>query len=259
MITLLRSEERRHVQHGRQESWLSFHPHDRPGSPFESFAALVGLDELRLPPDATLGPQPHLETEVVTYVYEGALAHQDSGGPSGVMHAGEFSYAAVDRKARSRETNASRTNWARVFRISLRPPEVGLVCASERKHFAAALRHNVLRAVASFDGRRGSLLTRQDAVIYSSVLDPGHHLIHEIAPHRRAWLHLISGEARSLGIVLTPGDGVGATMEHAISLTAQGKAEIMLIDLGPEPRPGYGTDAPVKDKPPDAPPSGSEE
>jgi redox-sensitive bicupin YhaK (pirin superfamily) len=79
------------------------------------------------------------------------------------------------------------------------------------------------------------LHTLQDALIYSSILDPGHHPIHELLPGRSAWLHVICGEATLHDIVLTQGDGVGVTMEPLVSLTAQEHTEILLIDLGPAP------------------------
>ena len=116
------------------------------------------------------------------------------------------------------------------MRISLQPSEVGLDCAHEQKRFTAAQRRNVLCAVASRDGRRGSLRIRQDALICSSILDPGHHLFHELLLGRSAWLHVVYGEATLNDIVLTQGDGVGVTTELSVSLTALENAEVLLVD-----------------------------
>jgi redox-sensitive bicupin YhaK (pirin superfamily) len=139
---------------------------------------------------------------------------------------------AIGGGVRHKETNASRTEWAHIFRISLSPLEVGSNGAREQMHVAAAQRHNVLRIVTSPDGRQGSLHTQQDALIYSSLIDPGHHLIHELLPGRNAWLHVICGEAASHDIILTQGDGVGVTNERSVSLTAREKCEILLVDVG---------------------------
>jgi hypothetical protein len=72
----------------------------------------------------------------------------------------------------------------------------------------------------------------QDALIYSSILDPGHHLIHELLPGRSAWLHVIRGEAVMQDIIIREGDGVGIHAEPSVSITAQEHSEILLIDLG---------------------------
>lgn len=233
MITLRRSSQRRHVQHGKCEVWLTFYHQEPPALIPDDFGILAAFDETRLPPGGGCAPRVQEDAEVVTYVFAGALAQQGSTGGSGVVHAGEYQRMILGRAVRHKETNASRNDWAHVFRISLRPAEVGPDGAHEQKRFAAAQRRNVLCVVASPDGRRGSLRTSQDAVVYSSVLDPGHHLIHELLPGRSAWLHVVHGEVTLPDVILTHGDGVGVTIEPVVSLTAQESAEILLVDLGP--------------------------
>ena len=233
MITLCRATERRHDQRGKQDTWLTFFPQDRPGPLAVDFGFLTIFNEMRLPPDGGTAPYSHDEAEIITYVHKGALAQEDSSGISGVIHAGEFQYMTTGRGIRHKERNASRNDWAHIYRIALHSSEVGLNCAHEQKRFTAAQRRNVLCAVASRDGRMGSLRIRQDVLIYSSILDPGHHLFHELLLGRSAWLHVVYGEATLNEIVLTQGDGVGVTIESSVSLIVQEKTEILLVDLGP--------------------------
>ena len=120
-------------------------------------------------------------------------------------------------------------------------PGGGLEPGYEQKRFSAAERRAGLCVVASPDARRGSLRIHQDALIYSAMLDPGQHVVHELSPGRRAWLHLVQGEAVLGDIVLTTGDGAGFAAERAVSLTAQEETEILLIDLGVE-SPGSSKD-----------------
>jgi redox-sensitive bicupin YhaK (pirin superfamily) len=232
MITLRRAKERHRDQLRKQEVWLTFGPRDRADPLAGGFGSLESLSENRLPPGGVSAAHPCQEAEIVTYMHRGALAQEDSKGSSGVVHAGEFQRMTIGRGIRYKETNASRTDWAHIFRISLRPSEVGLDGAHEQRRFAAAQRHNVLCVVASPDGRKGSLRVLQDALICSSVLDPGHHLVHELLPGRSAWLHVICGEATFHDIILAQGDGVGVTIERSVSLTAQENTEILLVDLG---------------------------
>ena len=237
MITLRRNTERRHIQHGKQDTWLTFFPQNPPAPLAEGFGFLAIFNEMRLPPDASTASNPRDEAEIITYVYSGTLAQEDSTGSSGVIQAGEFQYMTTSRSIRSKERNVSRTDRARIFRIALRPSEVGLDCAPEQKRFTAAQRRNVLCVVASSDGRKGSLRIHQDACVYSSILNTGHHLFHELLPGRSAWLHIVNGEATLNDIVLTQGDGVGVTIEPSVSLTVQEKTEILLVDLGPATNP----------------------
>jgi quercetin 2,3-dioxygenase len=234
MIRLRRDRDRHHVQRGKRDTRLTFYPRDPAGPVSNGFGALARFNEIRLGPGGILGSRPRVEAEVVTHVREGALAQEDSAGSSGVLHAGEFQRLTTGRGIRQKETNASRTHATHVFQIVLRPSEAGLDRAHEQRHFTTAQRRNALCVVASQDGRKGSLRVHQDALIYSALLDPGHHLVHELSPGRCAWLHLVHGEATLADIVLNAGDGVGVTEERALSMTAVEETEILVIDLGAE-------------------------
>jgi quercetin 2,3-dioxygenase len=231
MITLRRAKDRRHERRRKQESWLTFDPRDGPDPLDLAFGCLEILGEHWLPPGASVA-HPRQDAEIVTYVREGALAYANSMGRSGVIHTGEFQHMTARREIRHRETNVSRSDWAHVFQIWLRPSEAGLAPGQEQKRFSAAERRGVLRVVASSDGRRASLRIRQDAVLCSAILDPGQHVVHELAPGRSAWLHVVKGEVTLGEVVVGTGDGAGLSGERAVSLTARIDTELLLIDLG---------------------------
>lgn len=232
MITLRRSEERHYEQRPNREAWLTFYPEDPADPRFDGLAALRTLDEFRLAPGAGVPRRTLNDAEIVTYVLEGALACDDSAGRSGVVQAGEFQHLTIGRGIRHRESNASRTRAARIFQVVLRPCEAELEASHEQKRFSVAQRRGLLRVVVSPDGRRESLRIHQDALMYSALLDRGKHVVHELAPGRSAWLHLVQGEVTLADVVLTTGDGAGFSAEYAVSLTAQEESEILLLDVG---------------------------
>ena len=235
MNTLRRAKERHHDQGRKQEVWLTFCPQDRADPLADGFGTLQILSENRLRPRARVPGHAHHDAEIVTYVREGTLAYEDSMGRSGVIHAGEFQRMTAGRGTRHSETNPSRSAGAHVFQIWLRPLEAGLEPSQEQKRFSAAERRGVLCVVASPDARRGSLRIHQDSLMYSAMLDPGQHLVHELLQGRSAWLHVVQGELTLGDVVLTTGDGAGITAERAVSLTARKGTEILLIDLGEQP------------------------
>lgn len=231
MITLRRAEERHHDRGSEQEVWLTFFPQDR-ATPFaDGFGALEVLDEGRLPPGGGMTRRSQPDAEIVTFVREGALAWEDSKENSGRIQAGDFRRMTVGRDAGHRETNASQTDWAHVYQIWLRPATADLEPSHEQKRFSVAERRGRLCVVGSPDGRRGSLLIHQDALLYSALLEPGKHVVHELLPGRSAWLHLVEGEVALGDRVLTTGDGVGITAEPTVSVTAEERTEILLLDL----------------------------
>ncbi|MFC1525949.1 pirin family protein [Candidatus Latescibacterota bacterium] len=232
MITLRRDGERHHDTSRRQESWLTFDPRDRADSLADGFGFLELLDEGRLSPGEDMPRHPHGDAEIVTYVRAGSLAYEDSMGQSGVIQAGEFQRTTNGRGGHHHETNASRTDWAHVFQIRLRPSQAELEPNREQRRFSAAERRGVLCVVASPDARRDSLRLHQDALMYSSLLDPGQHVVHQLPPGRSAWLHVVEGEAMLGDEVMTTGDGASVQAERAVSFTAREETEILLLDLG---------------------------
>jgi redox-sensitive bicupin YhaK (pirin superfamily) len=232
MLTLRRAKERHLDRWRKRELWLTFHAQDRSDPLADGFGTLQTLAEGRLKPGAGVLRHPRRDAEVVTYVREGTLAYDDSLGCSGVIQAGEFMRMSAARSTYCSDANASPTDGVQVFQICLRPSRLGLEPGHEQRRFSAAERRGALRVVASPDARRGSLRLHQDVVMCSALLDSGQHVVHELAPGRGAWLHLVQGEVTLGDVVLTTGDGVGVTAERAVSLTARAASEILLVDLG---------------------------
>ena len=220
MITLRWAKERHYDRRCKQEAWVTFYLEDRAAPPADGFGALEILNEDRVPPRAGVPRHRRHDAEIVTYVRKGALAYEDSMGRSGVIHSGEFHHMTAGRAVRHSETNASRSDWAHVFQIWLRPSEAGRKPSHEQKRFIAAERRGGPCVVASPDDQWGWLCAHQDALLYSSMLRPAQHVIHEFSDGRSAWLHLVEGEALLGDIVLTTGDGAASRRARALSLRA---------------------------------------
>jgi redox-sensitive bicupin YhaK (pirin superfamily) len=230
MITVRKSKGRHFERHRKLEVWLTFYPRNRADPFAEGFGTLEFLNEERLPPGADAKIHLPHDAEVVSYVHEGAIEYEDPKGRWNVIQAGEFQRISGGRGRVER--NASKTDWAHIFRIHLRPLEAGRESICEQKRFSMAERRGRLFAVASPDTRGGSLRIRQNTLMYSAVLDPGQHVVHELSPGRSAWIHVVNGEIRLGDIVLARGDGAGVTAESAVSLTALEKSSILLFDVG---------------------------
>lgn len=241
MITLRWGAERHHDQRDERDVWLTFFPQNGSDPLAHGFGALAAFNEGRLPAGASVPRHAHQGAEIVTYVRRGALAFEESSGTSGVIQAGEFQRMTFGPRARHRHTNVSRVDGSHFYQLGICPAEVGLDPSHEQKRFSVAERRGVLCVVASPDARRGSLRIHQDAVICSAVLDAGQHVVHELAPGRQAWLHVVAGEVALGDLILSAGDGVGVEAERAIGLTAREDSELLLVDLKvvpPQPIPG---------------------
>jgi len=230
MITIRTAEERQHVRYRRHEVWHTFR--GGTGDAAEGFGLLRRFDEERIPPGGAISARAQLDSEVMTYVREGALTREGRVGVPEILQAGEFRLSAAGRGTDQVATNASPRDWAHVFRIWLRVADAGLTPGPAQKRVGSAERRGLLCLVASPDARRGTLRTHQDALVCAALLDTGQHVAHELAPGRSAWLHLVRGEVTLGDFVLSTGDGAGFADERAVSLIAREASELLLLDLG---------------------------
>lgn len=130
-----------------------------------------------------------------------------------------------------RERNASQSEPAHFLRLALRPENRDAELVVEQRLFSVAERRGVMRLIASSDGRRASLRLHEDAAVHSTVLLDGQHIVHELAPGRCAWVHVVSGEITLDDYCLTTGDGIGVSGQPAVSFTARTDTEVLLVDL----------------------------
>ena len=231
MITVRRSAERRHVQSKSQNTWMTFDPENRVDPLRRGFRGLKSLNEEQAAPEMGLHSHAGQDFDLITYVREGAIIHQDEAGVLGRMEAGEFQCQNVSSRSRYRAVNGSLIYTAHVFQGGLKPEPRAPGAIPEQKRFYSAERTGTLRLIASQGGKRDSLSLVQDVRVYSSILLPGNHLIHEFEGGRTAWLHVIRGCILLQDQSLRTGDGVSLVEEAAASFTAQESSEILLFDL----------------------------
>ena len=194
------------------------------------FRALRVINEDRITPGAGFPAHSHEDMEIITYVLDGALAHKDSTGGSGVVTPGMVQYMSAGSGVVHSEFNASDEELLHLYQIWLLPNVKGAPpCYEERKIGDA--RNGALKLIASPDGRDGSFAIRQDASLYASVVKEGETLTHRFGPDRYGWLQVAKGGVEIGGLTMQPGDGARIRDETEISFTALADSEILLFDL----------------------------
>ncbi len=84
------ANERGGGDHGWLNTRHTFSFNDYYDPDYMSFRVLRVINEDRVQPDRGFGTHGHGDMEIVTYVLEGALAHEDSLGNGSVLRPGEF-------------------------------------------------------------------------------------------------------------------------------------------------------------------------
>jgi redox-sensitive bicupin YhaK (pirin superfamily) len=231
MISIRRAGERGHFDHGWLNTYHTFSFADYHDPVHMGFRSLRVLNDDRVAPGQGFGEHRHRDMEIVSYVLEGALAHKDSIGNSGVIRPGDVQKMSAGTGVQHSEFNGSRTEPVHFLQIWIVPEVRGIAPSYEQKTFPPDTRRGKLRLIGSRDGRDGSVTIRQDVDAYASVLEKGQEARHVLAPGRHAWLHVAEGALEVNGNRLEEGDAIAATGESQLDIVGLG-AEFLLFDLG---------------------------
>ena len=231
MISIRRAAERGHFDHGWLNTYHTFSFADYHDPAHMGFRSLRVLNDDRVAAGQGFGEHRHRDMEIVSYVLEGALAHKDNMGNSGVIRPGDVQRMSAGTGVQHSEFNGSRTEPVHFLQIWIVPETRGAAPGYEQKTFPPETRREQLRLIGSRDGRDGSVTIRQDVDAYASVLEDGQNLSHALAPGRHAWLHVAEGELELNGNRMKEGDGAAVSDERALEIAGKG-AEFLLFDLG---------------------------
>jgi redox-sensitive bicupin YhaK (pirin superfamily) len=226
-----RAGERGLADHGWLRSFHTFSFADYHDPAHMGFRTLRVINEDRVEPGRGFGTHSHRDMEIVSYVLDGALAHEDSMGSSGVIRPGDVQRMTAGTGVSHSEFNHSRAEQVHFLQIWILPVRRDLAPGYEQKHFTPAERRGRLRVIASPTGRDGSVTIHQDAEIHAALLAPGDRVTHELAAGRGAWLHVARGAVTAGGVALEAGDAAAFEEPGAIEIGARDDAELLLFDL----------------------------
>ncbi|MGO9606363.1 MAG: pirin family protein [Candidatus Binataceae bacterium] len=195
------------------------------------FSVLRVINDDRVAPGAGFPTHPHRDMEIVTWVLDGALEHRDSMGNGSVIRPGDAQRMSAGRGIRHSEFNASKSASVHLLQMWMLPAEMGIEPGYEQRNFPEAERRGKLKLIASPDGSAGSITVHQDARLYDGLISAGDAVRHEIAPKRRAYLHVARGSIAANGLSLGEGDGAAIENERGVELKAQKDSEVLLFDL----------------------------
>lgn len=197
---------------------------------FLGVSALRVINDDVVTPGAGFGTHGHRDMEILTYVTEGTIAHEDSTGGREQVPAGEFQLMHAGKGIYHSEFNASPADTLRFLQIWILPNEIGGKPGYEQKRFG---RVDGLQLVASPDGAEGALSVRQDARIYRATLVAGAGLVLPLAAARVGYVHVVRGALVLAGHALATADGMTITDEVNPALVATADAEFLFFDLPP--------------------------
>jgi redox-sensitive bicupin YhaK (pirin superfamily) len=175
-------------------------------------------------------PHPHADMEIITYVRDGAITHEDSLGNKGRIEAGDVQVMSAGSGVRHAEYNAE-SDTARIFQIWIIPDSRGGAPSWGARPFPKGDRSGRFVSLASgVAGDTDALPIRADARVLGATLKAGETTEYALGTQRHAYLVLAQGSADVNGLRLEARDGAAIRDESAIRVTALADTEIVLVD-----------------------------
>jgi redox-sensitive bicupin YhaK (pirin superfamily) len=222
MIDVRRSGDRSETNlswlRGRHSFWVGGQPYD-PDNTHHGLLLVHNEDVIR--PGTGFETHPHRDMEIVTWVLEGALVHQDSEGNSGVIYPGLAQRMSAGTGILHSEKNdswrlggESHTNPVHLIQMWVVPDESGVTPGYEQLEIHHELLSGGLVTVASGMDKHGGdaaiRIRNRQAALYAARLVPGQPIQLPEAPYLHLFVTRGSIELEGTG-ALAEGDAARFT------------------------------------------------
>jgi redox-sensitive bicupin YhaK (pirin superfamily) len=231
MITVYPYAKLGHADHGwlnarHHFSFANYRDPKRTG-----FGQLLVINDDVIAAGRGFAPHPHNDMEIITYVREGAITHEDSMGNKGRTAAGDVQVMSAGTGVTHSEKNLE-VGQTRLYQIWIEPREQGVTPRWEAAQFPKQPVTGGLPVLVSGQAQhagKGALMIHQDAAIYGGNITAGTTLTQPI--RHQAYVLASEGSFTVNGTALTQGDGAEITGEKTLRITATSDAELLVIDV----------------------------
>lgn len=194
------------------------------------YRSLRVINEDVIAPGEGFPPHGHRDMEILTFVLSGALAHKDSLGHRGYIHAGQLQWMRAGSGITHSEFNASTTDDLHLLQIWLLPNQRSLAPAYADRPIDDLEPHRWTLVASPLSGTE-ALPIASDAQLFIASLSAGQTLTQPHTQYPYRWLHVVTGSVVLNGQTLQAGDAAALQAHDPFSLTASKNSEVLLFDL----------------------------
>ncbi|WP_440980096.1 pirin family protein [Sphingomonas pseudosanguinis] len=182
-------------------------------------------------PKTGFPPHPHRDMEIITYVREGAITHQDNLGNKGRTEAGDVQVMSAGTGITHSEYNLEDVT-TKIFQIWIVPTAKGDKPSWGARPFPKGERAGQFVTLASgFAEDADALTIRTDARIVAATLKAGETAEYPLGADRRGYLVPATGAVEIEGQRVGTRDGAAIDQTGTLRVTAIEDSEIILVDV----------------------------
>lgn len=173
-----------------------------------NFGVLRVINDDVVAPGAGFDMHPHRDMEIITVVFDGELAHEDSLGSKGVIGPGEVQVMSAGKGILHSEYNNSKQQQVHLLQIWILPRATRLVPRYDQRSYKESV--GLKKVVGDLSlGDLECLGINQDVSIYLARCEEKQSFEQLVEAERLVFVHLVRGEGQVNGRKLLPGDGYG--------------------------------------------------
>lgn len=186
------------------------------------FGVLRVMNDDLVQPHRGFGTHPHANMEIITYIVDGELTHQDSMGTKESLGRGSIQFMTAGTGVRHSEYNHG-DKPLRFIQTWIKPSQSGL--APNYGSFAGSkdlCRNTLSHLVSNVEDKSTStpVEINQDLDAHAAELELGQKLVHELPPGRQGYLLCIEGALSVNGKKLEKYDACEITGGGALEIEA---------------------------------------
>lgn len=194
------------------------------------WGALRVWNDDRIAAKSGFPPHPHQDMEIITYVRQGAITHQDSLGNTGRTEAGDVQVMSAGTGIRHAEYNLE-DQECRLFQIWIMPDRTGHAPSWGTRPLPKDSRDGRFEVLASgLPEDCDALKINTSGRVAAAFVKAGETVRYDTTPDRHLYLVPATGRVRIGEVEANARDGVAITGESAIAVTALEDAELVLVD-----------------------------
>jgi len=196
-----------------------------------NFGVLRVLNDDIIHPKGGFPTHPHKDMEIISYVIDGEISHEDSMGNVESLSRGEVQYLSAGTGIQHSEFNLDGQKDLRLLQMWIIPPEKGVTPLYGSYKYEEKERKNRLLNIVSAQNGNSKVKIHQDVNIYVAELDALKSIEHSIKENRQIYFVQIEGDSILNGIELSHGDAMEIVNTTKLSIEAKSDTHFLFIDM----------------------------
>lgn len=229
---LHKANTRGHAQHGWLDSYHTFSFGEYHNPDRMHFGVLRVLNDDTVAPGMGFGTHPHNNMEIISIPLEGDLEHKDSMGNTTVIRNGDIQVMSAGTGVQHSEYNKNKDTPVKFLQIWIFPNEKDVKPRYDQITLKKEDRANKLQQILSPNADDAGVWIHQDAWFHLGEFDAGKSEEYSIKRKENgAYIFVLSGKIKVNDQELAARDGYGIWDTDSFTISAIGKAEVLVMDV----------------------------